>query len=61
MARTRQRARLSRSHHSSDRLVERASSDPEFELLRKEARYRALLASASASDAGAAPAEPAQP
>jgi hypothetical protein len=61
LARTRQRARLSRSHHSSDRLVERASSDPEFEALRKEPRYRALLASAAASDAGPAPAEPAAP
>jgi tetratricopeptide (TPR) repeat protein len=61
LAQTRQHARLSRSHHSSDRLVERAATQSEFEVLRKEPRYRALLASAAASDAGASTVEPALP
>jgi hypothetical protein len=61
LAQSRQHARLSRSHHSSDRLVERAATQSEFEGLRKEPRYRALLASAALSDAGANAAEPLSP
>jgi hypothetical protein len=52
-AKLRKRPRLSRSHRASDRLAERAATQPEFEPLRKEARFRALLASAAGGDAGA--------
>ena len=47
-----QRARFSRSHRSSDDLPKRAQSQPEFEALRKQPRYQALLADAARSDAG---------
>ncbi len=58
LAQTQQQARLSRSHHSSERLVERAATQSEFEALRKESRYRALLASAKTSDGGTSAVEP---
>jgi len=61
LARSAQHPRFSRSHHSSDRLLERAATEPELEALRKEPRYRALLALAGAGDAGTVDREPAGP
>jgi tetratricopeptide (TPR) repeat protein len=52
LARSRVHERFSRSHSASNRLVERAAVQPEFESLRKGPRFRALLANATTSDAG---------
>ena len=59
LAQSREHSRFSRSHHFSDRLAERAASQPEFEVLRKQPRYRALLA--TVSDAGVDDAERVRP
>jgi tetratricopeptide (TPR) repeat protein len=48
------RVRLSRAHHASENLLERAESQAEFADLRKEPKCKALFANAARSDAGTA-------
>jgi tetratricopeptide (TPR) repeat protein len=52
LARSRVHERFTRSHATSNRLGERAAVQPEFDSLRKGPGFRALLASATTSDAG---------
>ena len=51
-AHSRQRVRFTRSHHSLDDLFVRAARQPEFADLRKEPRYKALVAKAARGDGG---------
>jgi len=48
-----QSPRFSRGHRASEHLRERAEKQPEFDELRKDARYKSLLASLSSLDGGA--------